>query len=78
MNKLLSLLAVVLVLCVFSFGVNAETEGRCSAWYVAEEGYTCWDMSRGCRVSLQSFMDANGLDLNSCNYIQIGKKYCCN
>ncbi|EAL71887.1 hypothetical protein DDB_G0271110 [Dictyostelium discoideum AX4] len=79
MNKLLNLLgfAVFFVLCLFSVGSNAEENG-CSSWVQAREGYTCWAMSKACGISLDSFMNTNGLNLNSCNYIQIGHDYCCN
>ncbi|KAK5579264.1 hypothetical protein RB653_008945 [Dictyostelium firmibasis] len=77
MNKFLSLLVVILVLC-FSSSVSYANENGCSSWVQAREGYTCWAMSRACGVSLQSFMDTNGMDLNSCNYVQIGHDYCCN
>ncbi|KAK5579268.1 hypothetical protein RB653_008949 [Dictyostelium firmibasis] len=80
MNKLLLLLglAVVFVLCVFSYGSNAEELGACSSWHVAQQGYTCYDMARTCSVTLQQFMNTNKLDSNACSKVQIGRKYCCN
>ncbi|EAL60660.1 peptidoglycan-binding lysin domain [Dictyostelium discoideum AX4] len=79
MNKLLNLLGflVVLVFCVFT-GSNAEGLGSCSSWHVARSGYTCWDMASTCGVSLQQFMGTNSLSSYDCDYIQIGRKYCCN
>ncbi|KAK5579265.1 hypothetical protein RB653_008946 [Dictyostelium firmibasis] len=80
MNKLLNVLgfAVVLVICVLSLGSKAEELGSCSSWHVARQGYSCYDMASSCGVTLQQFMDTNYLDLNACNYVQIGRKYCCN
>ncbi|KAK5579266.1 hypothetical protein RB653_008947 [Dictyostelium firmibasis] len=80
MNKLLNLLglAVFLVVCILTLGSNAEEQGSCSSWHVARQGYTCYDMAGTCGVSLQSFMSVNNLNWNDCNYVQIGRKYCCN
>ncbi|KAK5579267.1 hypothetical protein RB653_008948 [Dictyostelium firmibasis] len=80
MNKFLSFLGLVVIflICFSSLSSNAEELGSCSSWHVARQGYTCYDMAGTCGVSLQSFMGVNNLDSNACNFVQIGRKYCCN